>query len=96
MMADYQLTQTDDIGPPHRRSGMRSRTTPPTATGSNIKTGSRSAIHPIRMCRRPSRWRHRRTPEVTDLLSYDHESRIRVLEGLPPLSLENFLRKWKG
>jgi hypothetical protein len=36
------------------------------------------------------------TPEVTDLMAYDHESRIRVLEGLPPLSIEDFLRKWKG
>jgi hypothetical protein len=37
------------------------------------------------------------TPEVTDLMAYDHESRIRVLEGLPPLSsIDEFLRKWKG
>jgi hypothetical protein len=30
-------------------------------------------------------------------MAYDHESRIRVLEGLPPLSsIDEFLRKWKG
>jgi hypothetical protein len=30
-------------------------------------------------------------PEAT--LLYDHENRLRVLEGLPPLSLSDFLKK---
>jgi hypothetical protein len=35
-------------------------------------------------------------PEVTDLMMFEHENRIRVLEGLPPLSIDDFSRKWKG
>lgn len=29
-------------------------------------------------------------PEVTDAVVYDHENRIRLLEGQPPLTLDEF------
>ena len=36
------------------------------------------------------------TPTIEIDVLYDHENRIRALEGQPPLTLEDFLTKMKG
>lgn len=34
--------------------------------------------------------------EVQDVVLYDHENRLRALEGQPPLTLEDFRAKMRG
>ncbi|MET3995986.1 hypothetical protein ABID65_007658 [Bradyrhizobium sp. S3.9.2] len=35
-------------------------------------------------------------PTVEDQVLFDHENRIRAMEGLPPLSLDEFIAKMRG
>jgi hypothetical protein len=35
-------------------------------------------------------------PEVVDVVAFDHENRLRALEGVPPLSLDDFRRMSHG
>jgi hypothetical protein len=80
-MADYQLATPDADGPVLRTADNASIPNDP-ANRDWVEYQNWLALG--------------NTPEVTDVMAYDHESRIRVLEGLPPLSIEDFLRKWKG
>ena len=95
LMADYQLTQPKNRAASSApRTARASRPTRPTATMRNTSSGRTKATSLIPTSSR-SRRRHQSLRSEDEVL-FDHENRIRAIEGQPPLDLGEFAKKLSG